>query len=177
MPFSAAETTLILIDLQDRLMPAIEHGAAVLDRCLLLARAARMLGIPVLGTEENPAGLGATVAPLAPLLDRIIAKKSFDACREGELPRAITPGRRRLLVGGCEAHVCVMQTVLGLRAQGFAIALAADAVGSRRALDRAMALERLARNGIEVVTSEMVVFEWLERCDHPKFKQVLALIR
>jgi len=177
MPFSAAESTLVLIDLQERLMPAIEDGAAVLDRCVLLARAARALGIPVLGTEQNPAGLGATAAPLAPLVDRVIAKLSFDACRESALPQAIQRTRRRLVVAGCEAHVCVLQTVLGLRGQGFEISLAADAVGSRRSIDRTTALARLARNSVEIVTAEMVLFEWLERSDHPKFKELLALIR
>ena len=158
-------------------MPVIEDGAAVLGRCALLARAARALGIPVLGTEQNPAGLGAIAAPLAPLVDRVVAKLSFDACREGALPQAIPPTRRKLVVAGCEAHVCVMQTVLGLRGQGFEISVAADAVGSRRPIDRITALARLGRKGIEIVTAEMLVFEWLERCDHPKFKELLALIR
>lgn len=177
MPFAAAESTLILIDLQHRLMPAIEDGVAVVDRCLLLARAARDLGIPVLGTEENPGGLGALSPALAPLCDQIIAKMSFDACREGTLPKAVAATRPKLVVGGCEAHVCVLQTVLGLRALGYDVAVAADAVGSRRSIDRETALDRLARHGVEIVTAEMVIFEWLERCDHPKFKELLALIR
>lgn len=158
-------------------MPAIEDGAAVLSRCVLLARAARALAIPILGTEQNPAGLGATAAPLAPLVDRVISKKSFDACRELALPQAVEPARRNLVIAGCEAHVCVLQTALGLHRQSFNISLAADAVGSRRTIDRTTALARLERNGIEIVTAEMVVFEWLERCDHPKFKELLALIR
>jgi hypothetical protein len=92
-------------------------------------------------------------------------------------PQAIQRTRRRLVVAGCEAHVCVLQTVLGLRGQGFEISLAADAVGSRRSIDRTTALARLARNSVEIVTAEMVLFEWLERSDHPKFKELLALIR
>jgi nicotinamidase-related amidase len=177
MSLTTAETTLILIDLQERLTPAIEEGAAVLTRCALLARAARALNIPVLGTEQNPAGLGATVAPLAPLVDRIISKMSFDACRESALLEALEPARRKLVVAGCETHVCVLQTVLGLHRRNFEVFLAADAVGSRRSIDRATALSRLERTGIEMVTAEMVVFEWLERCDNPKFKDLLALIR
>ncbi len=174
---SVTETTLILIDLQERLMPAIEDGAAVVDRCLLLARGARALGIPILGTEENPTGLGATASTLVPLINRVIAKRSFDACREDVFLQAIPQTRRNLVVAGCEAHVRVLQTVLGLRRQGFEISVVADAVGSRRRIDRATALARLEQNGIEIVTTEMALFEWLGHCDHPKFKELLALIR
>lgn len=173
---SAADTTLILIDLQARLMPAIERGEVVLGRCAVLARAARILGIPVVATEQNPNGLGPTVPALAGLVERTVAKTSFDGAADG-LVDAIPPSRRRLVVAGCETHVCVLQTVLGLRARGFDVALAADAAGSRRAEDRAAAIERMRRHGAEIVTSEMAVFEWLRRSDHPNFRELLALVR
>jgi nicotinamidase-related amidase len=177
MTMCAATSTLILVDLQARLMPAIDRGEAVLARCRLLAHAARLLGVPVFATEQNPRGLGATVEPIAPLAERIFAKVAFDASAESGLARAIDPHRRDLVVAGCETHVCVLQTALGLKQHGFAVTVVADAVGSRRFDDRDAALRRMARHGIEIVTSEMVAFEWMARSDHPKFREVLALLR
>jgi nicotinamidase-related amidase len=170
-------STLVLVDLQAALMPAIDGGESVIARCKVLAEAARLLEIPVFGTEQNPEGLGATVAPIAPLLDRVFPKLSFDATADSELVPAMGSARRSVVIAGCEAHVCLMQTALGLRRLGFAVSAAADAIGSRHAADRAVALDRLARAGVEIVTSEMAVFEWLARSDHPRFKEILALVR
>lgn len=174
----AQASTLVLVDLQARLMPAIFEEKAVVARCGLLARAARLLDIPVFATEQNPQGLGPTIETIAPLADRIFAKTAFDAAAEPDgIARAIDPTRRLIVVAGCEAHVCVLQTVLGLRRHGFDVAVAADAVGSRRSHDREWALRRMERHDVEPVTSEMIVFEWLARSDHPKFREILALLR
>lgn len=167
---------LVVIDLQERLMPAIGQGEAVAERCLLLARAAKRLGIPVIVTEENPEGLGPTIGALSGLPDRIIAKRAFDGAAEPELPAALG-GRRQILACGCEAHVCVLQTVLGLRGLELEVSLAVDAVGSRRAEDKAVALKRMENHGVAAYTAEMAVFEWLRSCDHPRFKEILALVR
>ncbi|MGP0061479.1 MAG: isochorismatase family protein [Beijerinckiaceae bacterium] len=177
MPFSADETTLVLVDLQARLMPKIDQGEAVLRHCELLARSARALGIPVLVTEQNPKGLGFTVEPIARWVDHTITKISFDATKEPAFLAAIAANRCKLVLGGCEAHVCLLQTVLGLHRHGFEIEVTADAIGSRRALDREVALVRMQHYGIEVVTSEMVLFEWLQRSDHAGFREILELIR
>ena len=170
-------STLVLVDLQAALMPAIEESAAVIARCKLLAEAARLLEIPVLGTEQNPSGLGATVPAIAPLLDKVFAKLSFDATADSDLVPALGSARRSVVIAGCEAHVCLMQTALGLRRLGFAVSAVADAVGSRRAGDKAVALDRLASAGVEIVTAEMAIFEWLARSDHPRFKEILELLR
>jgi len=170
-------STLVLVDLQAALMPAIEGGEAVIERCKVLAKAARLLEIPVFGTEQNPAGLGATLPEIAPFLDKVFPKHSFDATADSELVPAIGSARRSVVIAGCEAHVCLMQTALGLRRLGFAVSAAADAIGSRRASDKAAALDRLARAGVEIVTAEMAIFEWLARSDHPRFKEILALVR
>jgi nicotinamidase-related amidase len=177
MRFEAEASRLILIDLQARLMPAIDDGASVLARCLLLGRAARLLGVPVLATEQNPAGLGANLDEVRALADRSFAKISFDATGEPDFVEALAGARRALVVAGCEAHVCVLQTVLGLRERGLPVALVADAVGTRRPADRAAALERAAQAGAEIVSAEMIVFEWLRRSDHPRFREALALVR
>ena len=89
-----------------------------------------------------------------------------------ELPR-----RAEMVVAGCEAHVCVLQTALGLLAAGKRVHVVRDAVGSRRPESKAAALERLARHGAEIVTTEMVLFEWLESAEHPRFREIVALIK
>lgn len=168
-----ATSALLLIDLQARLMPVIDGGAAVLARARLLRDAAVLLGVPVLATEQNPQGLGATVPDLAGA--PTIRKTTFDATRAGLLDRL--PEGRALVVAGCEAHVCVLQTVLGLLASGRRVFVVEDAVGSRRALDRTAALRRMERHGAEVATAEMAVFEWLADSAHPRFREALALVR
>ncbi len=169
----AARSALLVIDLQARLMPAIEGGPAVLAATRRLLRAAALLDVSVAITEQNPAGLGPTVPGLegpAP-----IAKTSFDACRDGGLARL--PDRPCMVLAGAEAHVCVLQTALGLLEAGRQVFVVADAVGSRTTLSHTTALRRLERHGAEIVTSEMVLFEWLGTATHPKFREVLALLK
>ena len=172
-----AQSALLVIDFQARLMPAIAGGAAAVANARRLVEAADLLGVPVLFTEENPEGLGPTVPDLARYAEgRLARKMSFDACREpgflellGEKPQVI--------VAGCETHVCVLQTALGLIAAGRRVCLVRDAVGSRRAESKEAAIRRLERHGAEIVTTEMVVFEWLGSAEHPRFRDALALIR
>jgi nicotinamidase-related amidase len=168
---------LLIIDFQTRLMPPIEAGAAAVANAVRLLRAAEMLGVPVLFTEENPPGLGPTVPDLASFAaGRVAHKMSFDACREaGFLDRLAD--RRDIVVAGCEAHVCVLQTALGLIAAGRRVYLVRDAVGSRRAESKAAALRRLERHGAEIVTTEMVVFEWLATAEDPRLRAALALVK
>lgn len=125
-------SALLLIDFQARLMPAIEDGAATIANARRLLDAAIMLGVPALITEENPAGLGETAPELARAGVPVFPKMSFDACRMAGF-RASLPDRRDLVVAGCETHVCVLQTVLGLIESGRRVFLVRDAVGSRRA--------------------------------------------
>lgn len=173
----ARTSTLLLVDFQARLMPAIADAEAVIANARRLAEAARLLGMPVLGTEQNPAGLGGTVEAPAGRAGRVIAKMAFDAAREPALLEAIPPDRGDVVIAGCEAHVCVLQTAFGLQRHGFRPALVQDAVGSRRSDSKWAALGRCARHGMEVVTTEMVLFEWLGDCRHPAFRDVLALVR
>ena len=167
---------LVLVDLQARLMPAVLRGKAVVRRARLLARAARALAVPIVLTEQTPGKLGPTVPPLADVTNAVVIKTAFDASREPALIDALA-GRGRAVVAGAEAHVCVLQTCLGLLARGMAVTVVADAVGSRRPDDRAAALDRLAAAGVVVATSEMIVFEWLETADDPAFRDLLPLVR
>jgi nicotinamidase-related amidase len=174
---AAAESTLLLIDLQQRLMPSIAGAEAVVANARRLAQAARLLDVPVLATEQNPAGLGGNVEEIAALASRTLAKNYFDATREADFKDFLPLGRPRIVVAGCETHVCVMQTVLGLLDQGRSVALVRDAVGSRTEANRDAALARAKAHGAELVTTEMVVFEWLETSDHPRFRETLRLVK
>jgi nicotinamidase-related amidase len=174
---AANQSALLLIDLQQRLMPSIAGGDAVVANARRLAEAARLMDVPVLATEQNPAGLGGSVEAIAELFPRTLAKTFFDATREAEFASFLPANRRTIVVAGCETHVCVMQTVLGLLGQGRSVALVSDAVGSRTQANRDSALARAKAHGAELVTTEMVVFEWLETSDHPHFREALSLVK
>jgi nicotinamidase-related amidase len=177
----AARCQLLLVDYQARLMPAIDDGPRVLAAALRLADAARLLDIPVLGTEQNPQGLGPNVDALRQRCASTLAKMHFDACEDGLLEqlRRLDPAgaRPELVVAGCEAHVCLLQTALGLRRAGRPVWVVADACGSRRSADHALAMQRLRDAGATVVGIEMVLFEWIHDCRHPAFRDLLALVK
>lgn len=170
-------SVLLLIDFQARLMPAIHDGRAALANAGRLAAAARVLGIPVIGTEQNPAGLGGTLPELAGALDSVFVKKTFDATREPAWAGFFPPGRSDVFLAGCEAHVCVLQTAMGLMNSGAKVRIVSDACGARTSSNHSAALDRLSRAGAEIVTTEMVIFEWLGSSEHPHFREVLGLIK
>ncbi|CAM5773237.1 isochorismatase family protein [Bosea minatitlanensis] len=166
---------LLVVDLQARLMPAIHDGARVVANAARLLEAGRLLAVPVVVTEQNPGKLGPTVPELAGL-PPAIAKMSFDACAEPAVLAALG-GDRDIVLCGCEAHVCVGQTALTLLECGRRVVVVQDAVGSRAPESRAVAIRRLAAHGAEIVTTEMVLFEWLRTAAHPQFRAVSKLIR
>ena len=169
-------STLVLIDFQARLVPAIDGGAAAVANAARLVKAAKLFGVPVAFTEQNPARLGPTVPELDADPARTIAKMAFDSSRAPALMDRLPEGCEAILAG-CEAHVCVLQTALGLVAKGRRAFVVSDAIGSRRAESRERAIARMERAGVEIVTTEMVVFEWLGDADHPRFKEAVALIK
>ncbi|WP_088280090.1 isochorismatase family protein [Ideonella sp. A 288] len=171
---------LVLVDYQQRLMPAIADHPRVLAEAQRLADAAQVLGMRTVGTEQNPRGLGANVASLRERCETTLAKMHFDACADGllDLVEASAAGRsRELVVAGCEAHVCLMQTALGLRRAGWRVWVVAPACGSRNAGDHALAMARMRDAGIGIASTEMVVFEWLRSCQHARFKAVLPVLK
>jgi nicotinamidase-related amidase len=174
---SADGSVLLLIDLQERLMPAMDDGDLVVARAVRLAQAARMLDVPVRATEQYPAGLGPTVAPLKPFLGPVLAKTVFSALDDPDFPALLPVGSAEIVVAGCEAHICVLQTVLGLLGEGHRVVVVADATGSRDSGDKALAIDRARQHGAEIVTSEMVLFEWLRDSTHPKFREVQRLLK
>ena len=155
MLMKAEQSTLLLIDVQEKLMPAISHGEEVADRCITLATIAGLMEVPVLATEQLPDKLGHNV----------------------EAIRELPEGRQHIVMGGCETHVCMMQTALSLVDAGYKVWVVADATGSRNEFDRDVALDRLCESGARVVTLEMVAFEWMRHCKHPQFRNIQALIK
>lgn len=177
MTFTPHSSVLLLVDLQARLMPAIAQHETVVANAVRLARAAKLLGVPVLGTEQHPDGLGPNVAEIRSLCEATLAKQYFDATREQAWPDFLPQGRRDIVVAGCEAHVCVLQTVLGLRRLQAPVRLVRDAIGSRDLANRDAAASRAQAHGAELVTTEMVIFEWLETAQNPKFRETLQLVK
>ncbi|MBZ0332730.1 hypothetical protein MARI_09330 [Marinobacter sp. JH2] len=176
MMMKAEQSTLLLIDVQEKLMPAISQGAEVIDRCTTLAIIAGLLEVPVIGTEQLPEKLGENVESIRELCNTTVGKTHFDACPDGlidELPE----GRQHIIVGGCETHVCMLQTALSLLDAGYKVWVVADATGSRNDLDRDVALDRLHQSGARIVTTEMVAFEWMGHCKHPHFRDIQELIK
>lgn len=176
MLMNAAQSTLVLVDLQKKLMPAISHGDSVLAESVRLARIARLLKVPVIATEQIPEKLGHNDDEVASLADQTVSKIHFDACGGG-LMDAMPDDRKQVIIGGCEAHVCMLQTALSLLEAGFGVWVVENATGSRNDNDRDAALERLQQAGATIVTVEMVAFEWMQHCEHPCFRDVQKLIK
>ena len=200
MLLDATESQLVLVDFQEKLMPAIHDSAAVLANARRLAQAARLMDVPVWGTEQNPARLGSSDADLRALYRKALPKMHFSAAPDGlaallrppvrppagnarSLPKHLQktaqsePERPSIVLAGCEAHVCLLQTALELIEDEFEVWVVTDACGSRTERNRDAAYDRLAGAGAELLTTEMVCFEWLRSCEHPAFKDVLALVK
>lgn len=159
-------------------MRAIDGAEEVVANAGRLLAAAEALEVPVVATEQNPKGLGPTVPELTRPdgAHTVVEKMCFDACGAAGLVSAL-PAGHHIVLAGCEAHVCVLQTALGLLDRSRRVYVVADAIGSRRSADKEAALRRLDRAGAEIVTTEMVVFEWLGTAEDPSFKAVTALIK
>ncbi|SAK97119.1 isochorismatase hydrolase [Caballeronia fortuita] len=170
---------LVIVDMQARLLPHLNDAAGVTERAGTLLRAATLLDVPVVCTEQNPQRLGATVDALRDDLRtaKVIEKHTFDATFAPAFADALPPAPATLWVAGAEAHVCVLLTMLGLLRLGYRVECVADAVASRRAEDRAVALERAKQDGARLTTVETAVFGWLGSFTHPRFRDVLALIK
>lgn len=174
---SAHESVLLLVDMQTGLLPAVLEHQALVERAERLAKTARLLGVPVIATEHYAQKIGPTSPLLQGHVDHVIHKTHFDATRENHFLAEFPRHRRRVLLIGTEAHVCVLQTGLGLARLGFSPVLVSDCVGSRRTSDHAMACTRWHQHGLEQVSAEMAMFEWLDTPEHPRFREVLALIK
>ncbi|MEO7093256.1 MAG: isochorismatase family protein [Polyangiales bacterium] len=177
-------TALLVIDVQERLAPAMEPKAyeRLLRSLDVLLSAAQLLQVPTAATEQYPKGLGDTVEPVRALLDGLkvqrIAKTAFSACDAPDVARWLgTVAPRAVVVVGVESHVCVFQTVRELAARGIDVHVPHDAVASRRDDDKQIALDLMRRAGATITTTETVVFDWLQKAEGDAFKALSKKIR
>ena len=183
MLIDAAKSFLLLIDMQERLLPAMAEAQEVERRCIIVLKAARRLGVPVAVSEQYPRGLGHTVAPLrveignAPVFEKLAFSCWRDEALKSHLISHHEQGRPQAILAGIEAHVCVLQTAIDLAQAGFAVFAVADATSSRAPASRDLALQRMRQEGVEVVNTEMVVFELLGRAGTAEFRELSGLIR
>ena len=180
MLIQADRSCLLVVDVQARLAPAMNAYDRVIANTAILMKAATRLDIPVLVSEQYPKGLGPTVPELAALAPSgvTLEKVHFSCVADqayGERFRELSCDQA--VVTGIEAHVCVLQTCMELLEDGRPVFVVADAVSSRTPENAALALERLRSAGARIVTTEMVVFEWLRRAGTPEFKELSALIK
>lgn len=173
----AGNSVLLVVDMQTRLLPAIHDRDALLARASALVQAALLLDVPVLATEHCADRIGPTEPALARFVQCTIHKTCFDATREPGMVEQLPAQRPNVLLIGTEAHVCVLQTAMGLAAAGRHAIMVADCVGSRAPASRRLALGRAVQHGIETVSMEMAMFEWLASANHPRFREVLALVK
>jgi len=201
MLLDASQSQLVLVDFQARLMPAIFEGDAAAANAVRLGQLAKLVDVPVFGTEQNPSKLGESLAAIRALCQRTLSKMHFSAVEEGlgewlrvpakaapqgnarslpkhlQKPPAAAEERNTIVIAGCEAHVCLLQTALDLLEDEFEVWVVTDACSSRTERNRDAAFDRLAGAGAELVTTEMVGFEWLRSAEHPAFREFQALIR
>jgi nicotinamidase-related amidase len=180
LPRLTADTsTLLVIDVQDKLLVKMPDAAGLVRDLVFLVDVAKLLGVPILATEQYPKGLGPTVADLTRrLLVNPRAKMTFSSCgAPGLLEELRALGRRNIVVAGMESHVCVMQTALDLVESGWNVFLPVDAVQARFPIDHDLALRRLENAGATLSTAEATAFEWLGNAEHPQFKAVSKLIQ
>ncbi|WP_350294443.1 isochorismatase family protein [Limnohabitans sp. Rim8] len=200
MLLELSESQLVLVDYQERLLPAMLDGPKTWANAALLGQLANRLAVPVWGTAQNPSGLGELAPEIGAHCRQVLVKMQFSAMEEGlgewlkpepeapkgnarSLPRHLqknqnaSPSRSMIVIAGCEAHVCLLQTALDLIEDEFDVWVVTDACTSRNERNRDAAFDRLAGAGAELVTTEMVGFEWLRSAEHPEFKFWQSLIK
>lgn len=176
-----SQTALVVIDMQERLLPAMAHPESCTERASLLIRAAAALGLPVIVTEQYPKGLGPTVPAISSVLPEgaeIFEKSSFSCFGEASFSSKIDALKiRTLILCGVETHVCVAQTAWDARLKNMDVFIAQDAVSSRHDGDRDGALAQFRADGIRVVTAEMMLFLLLRTSKNPAFKEISKLVK
>lgn len=174
-------TALLIMDMQEKILPAMADSAGILARCRILAEGADILQLPVIVTEQYPQGLGTTVPELREIIPAgapLLAKRAFSAAAVPGFMDALTAtGAQQVLIAGIETHICVLQTALDLLIRGYQVHLVADACGSRTTQNHKNAARRLAAAGGIITNSESALFELLEKAEGEEFKRISKLIR
>lgn len=180
MLIRATDSALVVIDMQERLVPAMQAPARTIANTRLLLTAANRTGVPALLTEQYPEGLGQTVPEVRNAAEgaQVLPKMHFSCMEDAAFAEAFRAlGRKQAILAGMEAHICVVQTAESLVEAGFDVFVVSDATASRTLDSERACLARLSASGVGIVTAEMVVFEWLGRAGTPAFKELLPLIK
>lgn len=174
MLLNADESALLIVDVQSRLLPALPTADAVLARTAWLGKLARTLDVPTVISEHCADKIGSTDAAVMAAAPTafVVQKKDFSVWAEGCLQPGMFGGARQVVMAGIEAHVCVLQSAVDMQRNGHQVFVVADAVASRDPRDCELALARLRQCGCQIVSGEMVAFEWLSGARHPQFKAV-----
>lgn len=175
MLMTADASSLLIVDVQEKLCPVMDDPRAVIHNCGRLMKGAARLGVPVTVSEQYPKGLGPTMVDLRELTapENFLEKTTFScAGAPNIMERLESLGRRKVIVAGIEAHVCVCQTALGLLENGYEVFVVADACNSRRPADRETGLARMQASGVRVVPTESVLFEWIGDASHEAFREI-----
>lgn len=173
-------SVLIVVDVQDKLLNAIHEWQEVLANTIKMVKYAQCLHVPVLVTEQYPRGLGQTSQGLLDVIaDKAVLEKNVFSCFGSEefAKKLDEFGAKTLVITGIETHICVNQTTLDALARGFGVHIIADAVGSRTAFNKGIGLEKMRQAGAVISSSEMALYEWLERSDTKEFKTILPLVK
>lgn len=176
----ANDAVLVVIDVQERLLPAMGDRGLLVDSLQRLIKGMSVLEVPVILTEQYPKGLGHTVPEIAALLPGIapLPKLSFDCCADAGFKRELERlGRKQAVVCGIECHICVYQTTCSLLALGYQVTVASDCVSSRSAANRAVGLRLMERRGADVSSTETVLFEMLKVAEGDRFKRISQIVK
>ncbi len=182
MRINRDNTRAVIIDVQERLLPHIDRWEATRDRIVTLIQGLNILGVPLTLTEQYPQGLGPTVPEVLsafPVRPQPIVKSSFSCCDDKAFSETLDQHPRDgvVLVAGIESHVCVLQTTMDLLDRGYSPVVVADAVSSRYAMDREIALRRIEQEGARLTTVESVLFELTRVSGTPEFKKISRLVK
>ncbi|HWR40668.1 MAG TPA: hydrolase [Patescibacteria group bacterium] len=174
------DSLLVVVDVQEKLLPAIHNAAGILHNVIRMVQVAQELQVPILVTEQYPRGLGATVAELKNFLNDVpvYEKNTFSCFGGADFLKALQSlKRRQLVLTGIETHICVGQTALEALERGYSVHVIHDAAGSRTETDKQLALARIRDAGGVVSGVEMAVYEWLGAAGSAAFKAILPLIK
>ncbi len=179
---NAQASTLLLVDLQDRLFAAMPNGVRdrVIGQVNILLKVANTLGIPVIATEQYPSGLGKTASAIKKhLLESadIVEKTNFSCVKVDAFNQALEKTQKKqVILTGMETHICVLQTALELQEKGYQVFVVEDAVSSRAKANQYNAIQRLRQAGVTITNVESILFEWIGDAKHPDFKALASLI-
>ncbi len=175
MLLNKEKSVIIIVDIQNSLNSAMRHPERVINNSRNLLKIAQVLDIPYILTEQVPEKLGQTVPEVRQecAQEHIVSKTCFSCCADSLFNEKLRKtGKTQVILTGIESHVCILQTALSLKEQGIDVFVVKDAISSRKELDYKIACARMENNGINMVSYEMVLFEWLRDSTHPEFRNI-----